>query len=109
MQEQLQKPVNGNRSLVCFVISLPLTTALIIVIVVLSGVRAIIHTGMPLFILAVAAVIAGLVFGIRAAQQKEISSFRYQFGIIFNAIMLFSLVMILAMFFFVRAYGPGLM
>ncbi|HWB52819.1 MAG TPA: hypothetical protein VG722_01455 [Tepidisphaeraceae bacterium] len=106
--EQLQNPVNGNRSLICFAISLPLTTALIIVIVVLGGMR-IVQTGLPLFILAVASVIAGLGFGIRGAQRHEGSAFRYQWGIVFNAIMLFSLFMILAMFFFVRRYGPGMM
>lgn len=93
---------NGNRALVCFALSLPLTTAIIIAII--NGPVAIARIGIPLYVLAIGLVIAGLIFGIRAYQLKE-EKFRYQFSLIFNGVMLFSLVMMVALLFFARAQG----
>lgn len=105
MQQQKLPAVNGNRSLVCFVISLVLTTALIIVII--TGYRAIVENGVSIFLLAVIAAATGLGFALRAWKLSE-EPFRYQFAIVFNSVMIFLLLMMMAMFFFMRAYGQGM-
>jgi hypothetical protein len=106
MQPQSLKPVNGNRALACFIISLPLTTAILIVII--NGPTMIVSMGLPLYVMAVGVVIFGLVSGIRAHRLGE-EKFRYQFALYFNVTMLFCLLVMLAMFFFVRAEVPGMM
>ena len=105
MEMPNSKPTNGNRALACFIISLVLTTAIIIVII--NGPAMIVGTGLPLYVIAVGVVIAGLVFGIRAHRLRE-EKFRYQFALYFNVAMLFILLMMLAILFFVRAQGPGM-
>ena len=105
MQEPKLRSFNGNWSLGCFGICLLLTTALIIAII--NGAQAIVQVGVPIFLMSIASAVAGIVFGIRAHRVKE-EKFRYQFGIAFNAIMIFMLIMIVAMFFFLRAeHVPG--
>ena len=88
----------------CFGASLLLTTVVIISLIV--GPKMIIQTGVPLYFLGVVSVIAGMWFGVRGWQLGE-EKFRWQFGLVFNAIMLFALIMIAAIVIFVRAEGMG--
>ncbi|HEY1686850.1 MAG TPA: hypothetical protein VGG19_18965 [Tepidisphaeraceae bacterium] len=97
---------NGNRSLICFAASLPLTTAILIAI--LNGPMMVMRLGLPLYVMAVGLVIAGLIFALVAKKAGE-EKFRYQFGLVFNAIMIFALIMVLAMFIFLRIDAPGMM
>jgi hypothetical protein len=97
---------NGNASLAAFGICVLVTAALIVVVLVGDPIMT--TVGLPLFVMSLGLAVAGFGLGIRSWRVGE-ERFRYLFGIVFNAIMIFSLVMILVIYFLVRANLPSSM